>query len=330
MVLRPHPQKGLIYKVLYAYPISGKPHLPKARWGDLSQNGEPRRWVSLGDATKIQNICWMHKLAPRVHDIEVYEEDGKRYWAQVVDEVQQEPNKNYKTVYDSVKDLGQEYGFINEKDDCSKFDVLGNRLVDFNTFHFKKGYMEKIKSKYCEYCRYGKNYYQPVEEWGLTNGPREGEKRIQELKLRLIPFNGYSVMDLGCAGGYFCRYAYDRGNDSVIGIDTSGRGSDDPIKGAYLAANMTGRWGIDYFDMDLTTQRPPVADIVFYLSMNYHEVGIPDWLPEITSFVCVFEDNSKDRDAKKKLQELFDGVEYVGESTDHDPAKPKLIYHCYK
>lgn len=329
-VLRPHPEDGLIYKVLYAYPVDGLIDLREAMWGDPPKGNDPNRSVRLIDATKIQNICWMHGLAPRVYGLEVYQENGRKYWAQVVEEVTEEPNPDFKVIYDRVKELGKHYGFKNDKDDCSEFDVLGDELVDFNTFHFRKDYIKYIKDRYAEYCRYGKKYYQPVEEWGLTGGPRSGKKRVKELQLDLIPFEYKSVLDLGCAGGYFCRYASDRQASSVLGIDIGGRGSDDPIKGCYLATNMTGRWDVDFVDMDLIDNKPPKADIVFYLSLNYHEIGIPNWLPEITNYMCIFEDNSKDRSAKERLQELFDVVEYIGESTDHDPVKPKLVYHCYK
>ena len=94
---------------------------------------------------------------------------------------------------------------------------------------------------------------------------------------------------------------------------------------------MLGYFDIDFQEIDLIKERPNIsADIVFYLSMNYHAIGIPDWLADVTNEVCVFEDNSKDRDAAVRLSKLFKKVELVGKTYDHDKTRGKLVYFCHK
>ena len=47
----------------------------------------------------------------------------------------------------------------------------------------------------------------------------------------------------------------------------------------------------------------------------------------VTKEVCIFEDNSKERDALPILEKLFRRVERVGTAEDHGD---KPLYHCWK
>jgi hypothetical protein len=251
-------------------------------------------------------------------------------WAQVIDRchaygTQQEAQ----AVYDKVKEVFKDYGIVNEKDDVSNFDVMDGKLVDFNTFHFNSDWQERMAKKYCEYARYGKQYYHDLPVLGLHNAPRKTALRIAEMKLDTVDFKGKSVADYGCAGGAMCRYAKSRGALKVDGIDYPDCAGTDPIKGAYLASFLEGYHSIDYYSCDLRNGVTGGSDITFFLSMNYH-IGIPGWLPDVTKELCVFEDNSKDRSALPALQKLFKRVDRIGETTDHDSQNPKIIYYCYK
>lgn len=299
-------------------------------WGDPPKSGGPNMSVSLFDATLIQNICWLHGLAPRVYSIEKVKlghDREQRFFVQWIERCRnfEENMKDVLEVYNKVKALGDQYGFGNDKDDVSMADVMDGKLIDFNTFHFKD--REKLKDKYIEYAKYGKVYYHGVKEWGLSGGPRDNENRVKWMGLGNIDFKNKTVLDLGCAGGYFCKYARHRGAREVLGIDSPGNGSPDPIKGAYLSAWMDGKWGIDFEELDLSKNKPEgVWNIVFFLSMNFH-IGIPEWLPEVTGELCIFEDNSKDRNAKGTLEKMFSRVKEVGIAKDHGD---KPIYFCYK
>jgi len=299
-------------------------NLENFKWGDEPVGDNFNMSVLLIEATKIQNICWLHGLAPRVYGIAKVKFGNNKYWAQEVEAVEGKFAADYDEayqVYKKVKELGKEYGFKNEKDDVSTMDVIGGKLVDFNTFHFTDDHLEKIKKIYIEKARYGKIYYHNISEWGLVNSPRKNKKRVKWMALDEIDFRNKSVLDLGCAGGFFCRYAKDRGAKYVCGIDEK-----DPIFAAILASNELGYWDIDFYSEDLNKYRPERADIVFFLSMNYH-IGIPHWLADVTDEVCIFEDNSKERNAKEQLKKMFRRVVEVGKALNHGD---KPIYHCYK
>lgn len=303
-------------------------------WGDPPPHGYPNMSVSLREATKIQNICWIHGLAPRVYDIIGVCIGQAKHLAQVTDWIEPLPctNEQALDIYKKVKELGEEYGFKNAKNDVQTADIgAGGVLLDFNTFHFTDNHIEKIKGKYINLGRYGKIYYHNVPEWGLVNAPRKNEERTKWLGLGKINFKGKDVIDIGCAGGFFCRHSKDREAGRVIGIDHGGKGSEDPIKATKLLSNELEYWDVDFFNIDIQSEAEKIkaispAHIVFFLSMNFH-VGIPDWLPGITKEVCVFEDNSKERNAKEQLEKMFTRVELVGHAEDHGN---KPVYHAWK
>jgi len=297
-------------------------------WGDKPKENQHNMSVSLKDATKIQNICWMHNLAPRVYGVHQVQVGAHRYWAQFTEVVSGETSMDEAwEVYTKVKKLGEEYGFTNDKDDVSTYDVMGGKLVDFNTFHFTDDHQAKIKAKYIKTARYGKIYYHDIPEWGLTNSPRQNPERIKWLGLDRIDLEDRKFADLGCAGGYFVRYAEKQGA-RAIGYDCSNIGSENPIAACRLVANEFECWESDYIEMDLRTEKPAPADVVLFASMNFH-VDIPKWLPEITQFLCIFEDNSKEHNALPELKKMFRKVEQVSVATDQDNCQ-KPIYWCWK
>lgn len=319
-----------VLKIFNAYPLEDWKGLEDFRWGDPPGHDQPNMSVPLIEATKIQNICWMHNLAPRVFEIVGVRMGSQRYFAQVCEDagtVKAKTQKEAKAIYDKVKLLGMAFGFENDKDDVSREDVIEGKLVDFNTFHFTDDRLEKVKSAYIKEARYGKVYYHNVPGWGLKGGPRDNEKRVGWLGLNKMDFKGMSVADLGCAGGFFCRYVREKGAAIVHGYDYPDVEESDPVFAARLVSNELGFWKIDYFEMDLKKEKPKRRyDIVLFLSMNLH-IGIPEWLPEITRHMVIFEDNSRQRDAEKALKGLFREVVKVGVAKDHGD---KPIYHCYK
>ena len=320
--IKPHPFDDEMLLKVFDFKEFDPENVDDFEWGDPPNNDNPRMNVKLTDATLIQNLCWMHGLAPRVWGIV---KEGK-YLAQEVEKLEGKTPEMQEVfeVYAKVKELGKTYGFGNEKDDVSDRDVINGQLVDFNTFHFKD--KDKLKEEYIKHARYGKIYYHNVPEWGLKNGPRNNEERERYMKLHKIEFADRSVLDLGCAGGYFCRYAKDRGADSVTGYDYPDVVGSDPIKAANIVSFALGYNDIVYENMDVTKGKPQPADIVFYLSMTYH-TNIPSWLPEVTNEVCIFEDNSKERNAKQQLEKMFREVKWVGTAKDHGN---KPCYFCFK
>ena len=332
-------EEGKILKIFTAYPQEdfSKESLNEFHWGDYPTEMRPqKKWCRLPEATIIQNICWMHNLAPRVFEIIGVELEDKKYFAQVIEDlgIGKTDIEEALKVYNEVILLGVKLGFKVEKEDVSEKDVMFGKLVDFNTFHFMDDHIQRIKDAYSLYSKYGKIYYQAVPEWEMNSGPRKSLDRVKDMNLEEIDFKGKSVMDLGCAGGFFCRYAKSRGADEVLGIDFEDCIGSNSVLAAKLVVNELGYWDINFKEMDLRTEIPPKADIVFFLSMNYH-IGIPEWLPEVTNKLCIFEDNARGQaDSAKVRQEtldtlnkMFNKVELVGQAFDHGD---KNIYRCWK
>jgi len=290
-------------------------------WGDDG--------VSLREATKIQNIAWLYDLAPRVFNVMTVRMFNKIFLAQHVEvfEGLKSTIDQLNYVQEQIVELGKVYGFYRYHNNYGVSDIVDNRLVDFDNFRFEDNYLEKIKNEYVRLSRYGNTYYHPINDWGLTGSPRDNVKRIDYLKLNDIDYKGKTVLDLGCAGGFFCRDAVDRGAKKVTGIDLNGEGGLDIIKAAYLVSNIKEYWGIDYINYDLRKgiDKSYKSDIIYYLSMNYH-IGIPQWLKDITGKMLIFEDNSKERNAEITLKKMYREVRFIGKSLDHGN---KLIYHCF-
>jgi len=316
-------------KIFDAYPLKNFKGLDRFYWGDHPKDGNPRKNSLLTEATKIQNYAWWHGLAPRVYEIKKIVDAGRKYWAQEQEYIEGNTNPvETQNTYEKVKQLGNTYGYENAKDDVSMYDVRDNKLLDYNTFFFSKNHKEKIIDLYRDKGRYGKIYYHKIPELGLNKGPRDNDQRVKEMKLKDIDFKKKSVIDVGCAGGYFLRYAKDNGAKEVLGVDTP-----DTVEAAFIANNELGYWDIDYRNRDLTqpyTADDKVFDIAFFLSMNFH-VPIPDVVKKAKT--VIYEDNSKDSRHKEQIQDewkqWFKNIKFIGFSTDHD-KEGKAVYHCYK
>ena len=290
------------------------------------------------EATIIQNICWIHDLAPRVYEIVGVEIGDKKYFAQRIEDLSNESfcdtHKDAEPTYEAVKKLGETYGFHTEKDDVSRRDVMGGKLVDFNTFHFTDDHLDKVKAIIREKGRYGKAIYQDEPKLDIISTPRKTAHRIEAMKLDEIDFKGKSVLDLGCAGGAFCRYAKDRKASEVLGIDFEDIKGSDTRLAAYLISWELGYFDVEFEQLDLREHKPEPAQIVFFLSMSFH-IGIPKWLGEITNEVLIFEENSKrfkenpeiTKNTIKKLKTMFKKVKQVGYSNDREPQP---IFWCWK
>jgi SAM-dependent methyltransferase len=322
---------GTVLKVFHSRPQPVWQDPKEVIWGDLPAG------VSLWEATIIQNICWLHDLAPRVYGLVKVKCHGQQYWAQIVDDMGNDFVPTHgaaEPVYYKVKTVGTVYGFHNGKDDVSMWDVVGGKLVDFNTFHYNteapKSHAQIIVDKYHELARYGKCVYHPVPELGITTSPRKNEDRVRLMGLDKIDFKGKRVLDIGCAGGWFCRYAKDRGAKYVLGIDWPDVKDTNPVLASYLVANELGYWDIDFEDINLMEERVDEQfDIVFYFSMTFH-VGVIPWLSEVTKEVCIVEDNSRGRNADPELKAQFSKVEYKAEVRDRGEEEGHgfKVYYC--
>lgn len=243
-------------------------------------------------SSQIQNILHWNGLAPRVYDIGF------------IDDKPCQITEKGDIKFD--KSLGEKYGFNED-------------------LKFYKSYEEFVTITYYEYGKYGKVYYQNVPELGIKGGPRKSLDRISYMQLNKIDFKDKSVLDIGCAGGFFCRYADDQGASKVRGVDM-----ERPAYAAKHMANFIGNFNIDYEVADLSkgysTKKP--FDIVFFLSMIFH-INVPDAVKNAK--MVVYEDNGKLTKNKKILGKpwttWFSKIEFIGEGKDHGD---KSIYHLYK
>lgn len=331
-----------LYKIFDIYPmhdLSEEVMEKYFHWGDYPSENKPYHgWSGLKEATIIQNICWYHELAPRVYEIVGLEINGKKYFAQRVEDLSQLPYKkthdDAQLIYDKVIELGKIYGFHTEKKDVSNVDVMGDKLVDFNTLHFENDHLDKVKTIIYEKARYGKIYYQCEPKLDLNGGPRKIDQRIKDMKLDEIEFEGKTVLDLGCAGGAFVRYSKDRGANKALGIDFEDVIGSDTRLSAYLISWELGQFDVEFEAHDLREYKPKPADIVYFLSMAYH-IGIPDWLGKVTNEVLIFEENSRGfkenpvvtKNTIEKLKTMFRKVELISYSHDREPQP---ILRCIK
>ena len=321
--------EGMCLKVFYGNPMTSKQELKYALWGDDPPENEPRKNTTVWAGSQVQNILWRYGIAPRVYAIFEAKYRGQRVACQLTDFCTEPYPKDIAEIYElhaKIQLIGEDYGFKAQSTKMGKKDMRGNKCIDPQLWAFDdKPYEETVKTIYNEKGKYGKIYYQNDPKLGCTGGPRQSLDRIKYMQLDKIDFKGKTVWDIGCAGGFFCRYAMDRGAKRVIGLDET-----KPLEAAFHAGNLLGYFNIDYQDCDLRRGVPvaeiPKADIAFFLSMNYH-IEIPEGLLKNVDTV-IFEDNGRASREKDKLEspwiDYYKNIEFVGRGKDHGD---KACYH---
>lgn len=310
-------------KVFYANPLDPGQTIDDALWGDNRRSeSNLRKNTKLVAGSQIQNILWRHGISPRIYAVFLVKLEGKRVGCQLTDYLRGRATKQIQdcySMYENVSELGKQYGFKAWKNIVNYWDIIGGKFVDPQPFAFEdKPYLEYVKKTYCEEGKYGKIYYQDEPRIELTGGPRKSGDRVKYLALDRIDFEGKVVWDLGCAGGYFCRYAAEHGAKRVVGMDMA-----KPLEAAFHTGNYLKCFNIDYVECDLKRDIPidhiPKADIAFFLSMNLH-IGIPQQLLE-TADTVIFEDNGQESRKADKLGEpwtkYYKNIEFVGRGEDH-------------
>lgn len=316
------------FKIFDAYPLETVEQVKDVKWGDDPTDGVKKNNL-LTEATIIQNYAWWHGLAPRVYGIHSLLFNKKFFAMQELEYATGKApvdDTEALVTYNKVIELGKTYGFQNIKKDCSTKDVIGDKLIDFNTFHFTEDHQEKIRALYSTHGIYGKIYYHKIPQIGLNKGPRMNDDRISYMGLDRLDFKGKDVADLGCAGGHFTRYAKDMGANKVTGFD-----NERTAYAAFIASNELHYWDIDYVGIDLSKDHMPdmkKVDILLYLSMNFH-IEFPKEMFKLLKkdSILVVEDNAKDREVNllpNKIGHMFEKCEQVGVSLDHGA---KLNYH---
>ncbi len=322
--------KKLLLKVFYSRPLDKEKDMRDVRWGDLPRGTNPNMSVLLLEATKIQNICHFEGLAPRVYAILKVKWQDKEYLAQLTDDLGDKfcvEHKDAYPLYEKVKRLGVKYGFKNEKTDVSRWDVLQNKLIDFNTFFFDDTHYTKVAGMYMEKTKWGKRYYHRIPELGLLGSPRKMDVRVKEMELKKINFENKDVLDIGCSGGVFLNYVLDEGARIAVGLDFQ-----NVIEGARLMSNELGYYNVEYHSVDLRETnteelRKMVGikqfDIVFYLSMFRH-THFPSFVWELCKkngrAIIEWNNWKPEPDIRNMIKERFKILE-MGRTTDHGTGK---------
>ena len=281
------------------------------------------------ECTKIQNLFAWEGRAPRIYDLAIV--DGKHF-AQVMDHV--EPRAEaYKRIMQKYNIDLPDYGYYHKTITGSCVDGC---LTDFGHLYFRdpESYQESLVGK----CSpKGRNVpQQPIPELGARGIREEGvELRASALKLDEIDFKNKSVLDIGCAGGAFCREAVDRGAQRVVGVDNETAG------GAYELSNWLGYWNIDYLDLRLPRQYYEITqrtglhkfNIVLLLAVTWHAGGIPEELLRLTGDIVLFEGKRDTREEHERtLKEHFNSVEFLGYSSEmlKRAEQRRPVFRCSK
>lgn len=307
----------------------------RKRPGMMSMNA--RRNTFLKDATIIQNICHWEGIAPRVYAIISVVCNNEKFVAQVTDfvegehgglDVHRKPLKA-EALYQKIIQLGNKYGWEVAKQDVAEKDEKGGQFVDFQTFMLNDKYTEWLNNSYKEGTKWGKVYYQENESLGLTGGPRKFEQRIKEMGLDKIDFKGKTVLDIGCSGGVFVKYALDRGAKKAVGIDFP-----DVAYGAKAVANHAELYQVNFYGVDLRETNTELLrkligvekfDIVFFMSMFRH-VHFPSFVWELCKKTAIIEwNNWKTESEIQAMVEKHFTITKKGRTTDHGTGKDYYI-----
>lgn len=321
--------RDVALKIFELCPIDTPEGYKAAKWGDDPKKGEVQKNNTIFESSQIQNILSWYKKSSRIYGLETFYFGEKYYVMQVIeytdgDFYHSNDALEVKKITDPINELGQMFGFKADVHKVSKNDIIDNKLIDVHPYHFVKDYRDTVRELYCR-NKYGKVYYQDVEEIDLHGGPRKSEDRIKYLGLDRINFDGKIVADVGCSGGFFTRYADHHGAKRVYGYDLP-----DQIDSARNVANYLGYWNIDYIPTNLEKDLWEVhnCDIVFFLSLNYH-IGIPTQI--LKANMVILEDNGKESRLEQTLGEPwtsnFSRIEFIGLAHDHGD---KPVYHLYK
>lgn len=295
---------------------------------DMSPRSERAKLV---DAVIIQNLCAWNGLAPRVYEIVGLKWEGKIYPALIVDDLGEASDMvswdDRVKIMDKIKKLGKKYGFSTEYEDLGQArNFIKGKFVDFQGFKLDADYRDKLITRYKDNAKWAENTYQTVPELGI-GGYRDNQRRLELMELDKLDFTGKSVLDIGCSGGFYCRYAKSRGANRVMGVDFP-----EVSDVAFEVSNYLGFYDIDFERMILEKDQDYNFgfgfDIVFYLSVyRYFE-----YAPFLKLAKMVIYEHNGDKTEEEVIEEfkkdfpIYWEVAITGRDTGSNDDRRTLIF----
>ena len=245
---------------------------------------------------------------------------------------------NTQKIYDKITNIIIEM-LENHKQNNFSESWVGRWLIDFGGLMFRdrQVYENNLVSRIKAIRKKapGNRGYQNIPKL-LVHGSRDAAKRVELMGWGEVEVDSLSVLDIGCAMGFFSRYLSLIGSCPVIGID---RGYLPQL--ASEVDNWVGRWNIDRLNLDIqkegqlkairaaTDNKHKSFDIVLALSVVNYFGGYASWLADLTNLVLYLEGHGGESRDKYQgaLERDFSKVEFLGMTTD---AKERPLFRCWK
>jgi len=286
-----------------------------------SQNPEALAWgkgVTLGQATRAQNLFAWHGLAPRV--VGIVTVAGNRA-AQVTEYVEDDGGTFDR---DKAAAMCQEHGIRAQTHDMNPRNWIGSQQVDFQYYYLPDEYLVGLRDRVYQHAAWGSREepYQAVPVLDLP-GQRDQAHRAEVLRLKETHWKGKRVLDIGCnlgALGWYLSWYGAR----YVGVDLP-----HVVETAFEVSNWLGHWNLDFVGLNLPGEREQLEgpyDAVFALSCQ--QVKPLPWAAGLTSDLFYLEGHVPDQEGtyRPQLEELFGEVEYLGMTRDHGP---RPVFRCH-
>lgn len=284
---------------------------------------------NLLEATIIQNTLALYDLAPRVYQIAIVKYQGKRYPAQLVEDLGEQVNdlssSDRSALLTKIEKIAGAHGIETDYLDVGQVtNFIKGKFVDLQGWKLKQEYLADLIYRYENLATWSNNTYQSVPELNIK-GRRDNQRRVELLGLETVDHKDKYVLDIGTSGGYFARYAMSKGAKRVTGIDLP-----EVAKITAEVSYYLGYHDIDYLGINIQKNEDLhvgyIPDIIYYLSMNRYLQDLPILQ---TAKTLIYEHNGDEpvEVAIERLAKHYTYVEDLGDTgTETGAEDPRHSY----